>query len=154
MRYFAYGSNMDPDQMARRCPGGRSLGKALLRGYRLVFTWDSARWQGGVGHVIEDPDDAVWGVLWDLDDEHVASLDVYEGIADGIYRQGTVTVEHDGAMVEALIYFSNDDRELRPSRRYVRALMRGAVAHGFPDDYVERIRASRDPASTRSGGAP
>ncbi|MBT6103168.1 MAG: gamma-glutamylcyclotransferase, partial [Verrucomicrobia bacterium] len=29
--YFAYGSNMCPEQMARRCPGGQALGQAELR---------------------------------------------------------------------------------------------------------------------------
>ncbi|POS79700.1 hypothetical protein DHEL01_v201907 [Diaporthe helianthi] len=32
--YFAYGSNLSPDKMARRCPDSIFLGKATLRGHR------------------------------------------------------------------------------------------------------------------------
>ncbi len=65
MRYFAYGSNMDPVQMAERAPGGRALGAARLAGWRLTFTRDSPAWGGGVGHIEPDEADEVWGVLWD-----------------------------------------------------------------------------------------
>ena len=143
MLYFAYGSNMDPRQMARRCPGARSLGAARLAGHRLPFTWDSVRWGGGVGHCEPAAGDECWGVLWELTDEHVTSLDAYEQVADGVYRQAMVVVEHQGRIVEALIYLSNDDRWKRPSRRYVRALVRGARVHGIPAPYVRGIRRAR-----------
>lgn len=144
MLYFAYGSNMDPQQMARRCPGSRSLGKALLPGYRLTFTWDSVRWGGGVGHVVADPASEVWGVLWDLTQEHLDALDVYEQVADGVYIRGAVTVRHDEREREALIYLATDVRDRKPSRRYLRALVRGALAHDFPPAYVEGLRVVRD----------
>lgn len=143
MLYFAYGSNMDPVQMARRCPGSVSLGRARLLDHRLVFTWDSSMWGGGVGHVTAAPGEHVWGVLWDLDQRHLDALDAYEQVAHGIYRRTILTVEHHGELREAQIYLSNDDRVRRPSRRYVRALVRGARAHDFPVDYVKLLRTAR-----------
>lgn len=143
MLYFAYGSNMDPFQMERRCPGAVAIGRARLPGHRLTFTWDSARWRGGVGHVIASDGDDVWGVLWDLEQPHLDALDTYEQIAQGVYRRENVVVEHDGVIREALIYLSNDDRARRPSRRYVRALVRGARAHDIPNDYIRLLRGVR-----------
>jgi gamma-glutamylcyclotransferase (GGCT)/AIG2-like uncharacterized protein YtfP len=143
VRYFAYGSNMDPRQMVRRCPGAVPLGKARLADHRLTFTYDSAMWGGGVGHVEHAPGAETWGVLWDLTDEHVAALDDYEGIDAGIYRRETVTVEHDGDAVEALIYVSNDGRFKRPSPKYIRALVHGARAHGIDEAYVATIESAR-----------
>ncbi len=35
--YFAFGSNMDVAQMARRCPGAQAMGRATLTDHRLVF---------------------------------------------------------------------------------------------------------------------
>ena len=35
--YFAYGSNMCPEQMARRCPGGQALAPAELRDWRFLI---------------------------------------------------------------------------------------------------------------------
>ncbi len=143
MKYFAYGSNMDPEQMAHRCPGGVSLGRARLADHRLAFTYDSVRWGGGVGTVEPDPGDETWGVLWELDEGHLDTLDRYEGVAAGIYRRGTVRVETGEGPCEAVIYIATDTRHRRPSKRYVRTLVRGAHAHGFPEGYIRRIEAAR-----------
>ena len=34
--YFAYGSNMNPSRMAKRCPGAIALGGAVLLNHRLA----------------------------------------------------------------------------------------------------------------------
>ena len=34
--YFAYGSNLNPERMRRRIPDARPVGRATLRGWRLV----------------------------------------------------------------------------------------------------------------------
>ena len=36
-KYLAYGSNMNLEQMAARCPGAKPLGTAVLHDYKLVF---------------------------------------------------------------------------------------------------------------------
>ena len=35
--YAAYGSNMDPTQMLRRCPSSPHTGTGWIRGWRLTF---------------------------------------------------------------------------------------------------------------------
>ena len=42
--YFAYGSNLDPEQMASRCPSARVAFLARLADHRLDFTYFSTRW--------------------------------------------------------------------------------------------------------------
>jgi gamma-glutamylcyclotransferase (GGCT)/AIG2-like uncharacterized protein YtfP len=139
--YFAYGSNMDPFQMEKRCPGAIVIGPARLDDYRLTFVWDSPGWGGGVGHVEEASGDHAWGVLWELTDDHLRALDEYEGIARGVYVRETATVTHDGAPVGAVIYYATDDRYKPPSARYINALIRGAKAFGIPDAYIDRLRS-------------
>jgi gamma-glutamylcyclotransferase (GGCT)/AIG2-like uncharacterized protein YtfP len=141
--YFAYGSNMDPNQMASRCPGAVSIGSARLAGYELAFVWDSPGWGGGVATVIPSSGREVWGVLWDLTAGHIEALDRYEGVAIHAYVREHLNVETDDGVVNALIYLATDTREKPPSRRYVDALIRGAKAHGLPADYVEQLRALR-----------
>ena len=34
--YFAYGSNMNPDRIRERIPQARLVGKATIKGWRLV----------------------------------------------------------------------------------------------------------------------
>jgi cation transport regulator ChaC len=139
--YFAYGSNMDPLQMEQRCPGAVVIGPARLDDHRLTFVWDSPGWGGGVATVEAATGDHVWGVLWDLTDEHVKSLDEYEGVAVGAYTREHIDVDCLGVGVNTLIYLATDTRYKAPSARYVNALIRGAMAFAVPDDYIERLRA-------------
>ena len=141
MLYFAYGSNMDAVQMAGRCPGSRSLGRARLPGGRLSFTGDSAFWGGGVGTVQPAPGEEVWGVLWELDAAGEASLDRYEGVAKGIYRKEDVEVISDDGPRTAMVYVCNHTRYRRPSTRYVTSMLEAARAHDFPAEYVAGLAA-------------
>lgn len=141
MLYFAYGSNMDPVQMRDRAPGARARGPARLAGYRLTFTRDSPGWGGGVGHVEPSPGDEVWGVLWEITDADLASLDEYEGVSVGAYVRRAMMVRHGDVEVEAVAYLAVPRGYKPPSKRYVRALVRGAEAHGLPAAYVQHLRA-------------
>jgi gamma-glutamylcyclotransferase (GGCT)/AIG2-like uncharacterized protein YtfP len=141
MRYFAYGSNMDPVQMRDRAPGARALGAARLSGWRLTFTRDSPGWGGGVGHIEPDEGGEVWGVLWDASDDDLHNLDEYEGVAVGAYVRERVTVAHADTEVEAIVYLAVPRGYKQPSKRYIEALVRGAEAHGLPQEYVSRLRS-------------
>ena len=48
MLYFAFGSNLDPDQMRARCPAHQVVGMAVLRDHKLIFpifsTTGAAAW--------------------------------------------------------------------------------------------------------------
>src|SRR5437667_12594254 len=132
---------MDPKQMASRCPGAVGIGRARLPDYELAFVWDSPGWGGGVATVIPSSGSEVWGVLWEVTDEHIKALDRYEGVAIGAYTREHLDVETDEGLANALIYLATDTREKPPSGRYIDALIRGAEAHGLPADYVEQLRA-------------
>jgi cation transport regulator ChaC len=141
--YFAYGSNMDPKQMASRCPGATAIGRARLADHELAFVWDSPGWGGGVATVIPSSGREVWGVVWDLTDTHIEALDRYEGIAVGAYFKEHIDVQAETGLVNALIYLATDTREKLASKRYVDVLVRGAKAFDLPADYVKHLRARR-----------
>ncbi|MDD6636772.1 MAG: gamma-glutamylcyclotransferase, partial [Coriobacteriaceae bacterium] len=88
--YFAYGSNLDFDQMEFRCPGARYLGVATLPGHRLRM--DTA----GFATVVPDPAYEVQGALWSLDGADESKMDYYEGVDFGFYEKRYVTVWYDG----------------------------------------------------------
>jgi gamma-glutamylcyclotransferase (GGCT)/AIG2-like uncharacterized protein YtfP len=142
--YFAYGSNMDPVQMAVRCPTSRALGTASLADHRLTFVRDSPAWGGGVGSVEPAEGEVVWGVLWELTPEDEAALDAYESVEAEVYRKASVEVITPEGPVEAMLYVVVDPEPKVPSAKYLRALIRGATSFGVPDDYVEQLRARSD----------
>ena len=127
--YFAYGSNLDPDQMDRRCPDATAIGAASLADHAFRI---GAR---GYATVSPSPGDTVWGGLWDVSDSDLARLDTYEGVAGGLYRRETALVEIDGQFLATLIYMENADDLGSPSDWYLTRLVAGARWFELPDTY-------------------
>ena len=161
MLYFAYGSNLDPDQMRARCPAHRLVGVAALRDHKLVFPFFSEKWGGGVASVQLSHGRDVWGVLHALSEEDLLSLDAHEGFhgtgdARNRYEREHAWVElvrpEDGSVprrVRAWIYLAHTANPTAPSRRYVDAILKGARAHHLPDDYIvalSRLAVLDEPA--------
>ena len=154
MLYFAYGSNLDPEQMQFRCPGAKAVGLAGLRDHRLAFPLYSNAWGGGVSSVQLAHGDTVWGMLFDLTEQHLQTLDGYEefrgpGDQHNVYDRGQVTVEltrpDDGSFprrVRALMYVARPSNPSPPSARYLETILRGARHHRLPDDYIARLAAT------------
>jgi len=132
---------MDPVQMAHRCRGAIARGACVLRDYRLIFTWDSSRWRGGVGSIVPAPGEEVWGVLWDISPHNERRLDRYEVVHRDVYRKETVTVSLGAQPVEALVYVATATEPKDPSARYLAALVRGARANGLPEAYIASLEA-------------
>ncbi len=135
--YFAYGSNMNQEQMSTRCPGSELGSLARLTGWRYFING-----QGYAG-VEEFPSAYALGCLWSLEDEHVASLDRYEGVKGNFYSKETLEVEklEDGSKVFALIYLSVNREYGIPSPRYHGAVVSGAREIGLPVDYLSMLES-------------
>lgn len=71
MIYFGYGSNMNHEQMSRRCPSARFVGTTELRGWQLTFR----------SHANIEParGKSVPGALWQITLQDLIALDSYEG---------------------------------------------------------------------------
>jgi len=73
--YAAYGSNMDPAQMAERCPHSPWRGSGWLEGWRLTFGGEDIGWEGAMATVVEELGERVFVVLYELSAADEASLD-------------------------------------------------------------------------------
>jgi gamma-glutamylcyclotransferase (GGCT)/AIG2-like uncharacterized protein YtfP len=137
---------MDPIQMAERCPGAQPVGPASLSDHRLAFTFDSHSWEGGVATVIPSEGETVWGVAWRLTDEHVETLDRYEGVAQGVYRRVVSPIRLGDRSSDALYYRTLDDTPHLPSVAYIQALISGSEHFGLPAEHIEMLRQIRTAA--------
>ena len=72
--YFAYGSNLEPVQMATRCPGHRVVGRASLPGYALAFRGYGRDWAGAVATIEPRYGAIVHGVVFEITAAHYATL--------------------------------------------------------------------------------
>ncbi|MGH8146836.1 MAG: gamma-glutamylcyclotransferase family protein [Rhodanobacteraceae bacterium] len=149
MLYFAYGSNMDWAQIRQRCPSARFLHRATLPDRQLAFTRGSVSRGCGVADVVRAPDQRVWGVVYDIGEADVGTLDTCEGYAAGRERNAywrrecLVLVDDDTANALACSsYFATPQPEPPlPSRAYVRHLLAGARHWKLPGDYLTRLEA-------------
>jgi gamma-glutamylcyclotransferase (GGCT)/AIG2-like uncharacterized protein YtfP len=137
--YAAYGSNLDPAQMADRCPHSPLRGTGWLTGWRLTFGGEG--WDGALPTVVEEPTSQVFVALYDVTDADEATLDVWESADSGLYRKIRLTVATlDGEQV-AWVYVLNDFEGGMPSARTIGLLSSAAEVAGAPDDYVRELRA-------------
>jgi len=141
---FAYGSNLDFDQMKRRCPSARVVGVAALLGFRLAFAGRSARWRGAVATVIKSPDNLVAGVIYEVNFRDLLRLDGFEGAPRVYVRQPTfVRVLGTDLDVEVDTYVL-DRRFGSPSREYVKTIARGFKRFGLDKKWLyNAVRFSR-----------
>lgn len=138
-RYFAYGSNLNEPQLRRRCPGATLVTVGSLPEFRLGFTVRSTGWNAGAADVVECPGERVWGLVFDMTDQDLASLDRFEGYPDQ-YGRFMARIDTPQGVLEGWVYTAASKQAfVPPSRRYVEIMKEAALRHGFPDTYVRML---------------
>lgn len=161
MNIFAYGSNMCTERIRARVSSAAPLTAGHVSRHRLAFhkrgkdgsAKANALYTGCAG-------DRIWGVVFSVHCAETHILDQYEFAYD---RKQVMVVGSRGAM-RASIYVARAeviDGSLKPFAWYHRFVMRGAMQHCLPQDYVhqlEMIGPMADPhgplpATVHSGSA-
>lgn len=145
VKYFAYGSNMSPTVMTRVCPTHKVLGAAKLIDQRLAFTRRSAESRSGVADIVPAPSMAVWGVVYEVDEKEMSSLDEKEGVGFAYARQKIEVVLATKRMERAITYsvMSKESKEVPPSPEYLGLLLDGARHHKLPPSYIYFLETLR-----------
>ena len=139
MLYAAYGSNLDPRQMAERCPHSPERGNGWLPGWRMTFGGEG--WDGALPTMAEDADGQVFVTLYDVTPTDESTLDEWESAHNGLYRKVRVRVATLDGEQPAWTYLLDDFEGGTPSARTIGILADAAEAAGAPSDYVEELRA-------------
>lgn len=142
-RYFAYGSNMHPDQVGAWCRDAQPVGPARLDGFRLDFRRHSIRWNAGVADVVASPAGSVWGVLYELPHDDLAALDRKEGVPSGAYERIDVTVRQGTRMLDAITYSVVDKspEPIPPNAEYALLLLEASARCGLPASYRRDLQS-------------
>jgi len=141
--YAAYGSNMDPAQMAERCPHSPQAGTGWLDGWRLTFGGEDIGWDGALATVVEDEEDGdarVFVVLYEVSENDEEALDHWDGVTLGYRSKLRVRVATQDGDVLAWLYVLNDYEGGLPSARYLGIMADAAEAAGAPAEYVHGLR--------------
>ena len=116
--YFAYGSNLNHEGMARRCPDSEPLGRATLEGWQLTFQ--------GVADIRPRRGARTHGALWRISDSDLERLDAYEGYPS-LYGREKVQVLSGGDEMVAVTYVMRDEDHYLglPSTEYLETIRQG-----------------------------
>lgn len=126
--YFAYGSNINLDQMAYRCPDAQEVGPVTLENYELLFR------RGGFATIAPKEGETVVGLLWSITPGCERSLDRYEGYPR-FYDKRMVTVrDSEGRSLSVMAYIMDERfREpMLPTESYYNGILEGYQQNGLP----------------------
>jgi len=141
MLYLAYGSNLNFEQMANRCPTAKMAGTATLENYQLLFRGGHAN---AVATIEPQKGSSVPIMIWGITPADEAALDRYEGWPI-LYRKEKVRVTLNGKQVTAMVYIMNDGRSLgTPSCYYYNVILQGYQTAGFDVNILKQaVRNSK-----------
>lgn len=124
--YFAYGSNMNHDQMIWRCPTAEFLGAFYLRDWNLIMRYHAS--------IVPAPGSIVPGALWRVQPADIKALDRYEGV-DYYYKR---TVWRQQGQ-DFFFYEMIDTGQGWPSDSYLRSIQEGYQHCGIPTEYLQAL---------------
>ena len=126
--YIAYGSNINLEQMAFRCPRSKVVGTSEIKGYELEFR--------GVATIVPKENASVPVLIWELDERDLLTLNRYEGYPS-FYRQEKMTFELDGKDCTGMVYLMNRGTISPPSPQYYNTILQGYQENGLDESYLE-----------------
>lgn len=126
MLYFAYGSNLNVDQLHLRCGYVKKITNYRLPNYRLVY--DTGPKTHSYANIIVSPGDHVDGVIYDINFVQECALDIYEGVPKH-YRRHFLHWENE----LLLVYIGNKQTNAQPDYHYLWKIKEGYVHHGLAE---------------------
>jgi gamma-glutamylcyclotransferase (GGCT)/AIG2-like uncharacterized protein YtfP len=126
MDYFAYGSNLNKQQMLKRCPDAKPKFSAILPNYKLIFTGWVREWHGGTASIKPFRGSKVAGAVYDISEKDLLKLDKYENYPVTYDRINVLLLKEDGQAVKAMTYIKRmQSDESKPSPEYLAVVRQG-----------------------------
>ena len=127
--YFAYGSNLNVEQMKSRCPDSVGISAAVLSGWKLV--------ERTYADIEPAAGECVNGALYEISERDLENLDRYEGFPGYYIRREVMVTDNAGVFRKAWVYIMTEDCGKRRdngrySDRYRMVCAEGAAAWGIP----------------------
>lgn len=129
--YFAYGSNMDAEQMRERCPQSKRQKVETLSGYEFFINGR------GFANIRKNKNKNVFGVVYTISEEDEKELDICEGV-----QYGTNTKEN-SPLLDAFYYIAKDTNEGPPRKGYLEKIIKAGQHkdNDFPKNYIDELKS-------------
>ena len=141
--YLAYGSNLNHQQMADRCPNANYLGNTVLKDWRLIFK--------SVATIEKDLGKYVPVGVFQITIECEKALDIYEDYPN-LYDKKELDIILDGIQVTAMTYVMVAKYGIAPpSRKYFNVISEGYKNCGLNSDFLLEAEEYSIKADTGKG---
>jgi|GEM_PF-3056040 hypothetical protein len=147
--YFAYGADMDPEDLELRCDMRRRQRvrfarsyKAVLEGFRLVCNLHSTYRRGGIFNLAVDPKGIVHGVAYELHPgDTISSMMIKEGESKN-FLLSVMSVRVGRSVIPALVLRAEPTgKMLRPDPTYLKIVIEAARRHRLPQEWISSLKA-------------
>lgn len=143
--YFAYASNMHPDQFHTRVGKGEVVAVAALENHRLEFFDHTKLWDSGMEALVVEKGHTVWGLVYKLPFSSADTLDsIYDVRLDGTgpYFHFPARVKALDGQVHTVLLYKKDysGKPVLPSTEFLNFIVEGAQKRGLPPSYVEELK--------------
>ncbi len=133
--YVAYGSNLNMQQMAHRCPTAVYVGSGVIQDYELQFK-GSAR--GAHATIAPKAGSSVPVGVWMIQKGDERRLDLYEGYPNYYFKKN-IHVQMDGEAVRGMVYIMDQRHDFGlPSRNYYETVKEGYQNCGLDTAVLEK----------------
>jgi gamma-glutamylcyclotransferase (GGCT)/AIG2-like uncharacterized protein YtfP len=137
MYYFAYGSNMNHEQLQQRCPGSRFIDTAYLNNARFRYDGHSKTWNNkAVANIISSDSEKVWGGLFEINENDMTQLDICEGFPERYGKKTMRVIDTKGEIHSAWVYFRIGEIRGEPLTEYRKVVLKGAENCNLPKEYI------------------
>ena len=127
-KYIAYGSNLNREQMAERCPTAKVIGTGVIKDYELLFR---GRRNSAFATVEPKVGSQVPVLIWEIGKEDEWALNRYEGYPRH-YGKENLTVETENGTESIMAYIMQPGFKVgMPSECYLNTIKVGYVEAGF-----------------------
>ena len=153
--YFAYGSNMNLDQMLDRKAYFTRRIKAWVGGYRLVFNKIASNEPGyGKANIVADSSFDVMGILYEVQESDLSMLDRFEGVVGNHYERKEMQVQtKEFGEVTAVVYLAHPSKiqngllptDVYAANFYAGLDILGEEGKSYLDDSIRLARVTDNP---------
>ena len=135
--YIAYGSNLNKEQMARRCPTARYVGTGMVEGYELKF---KGRPDGAYATIDPKKGGKVPVAIWEIQPYDEFRLNQYEGYPNNYFTRN-IPVKIGNHEVTGMVYIMNLRAQANlPSKHYYDTVEQGYKDCGLDIAYLKAAK--------------
>ena len=133
--YFAYGSNINQEQMEFRCNDALPVAIAYVKDFRFIFN------SMGVATIVPVSGLVVRGVLWQISKSDEEELDIYEGVSSNLYTKERCNVLVGDENLESLVYIATNSEFGKPRKNYLEIIINGIVSFNGDKEWLNEIQS-------------